>query len=301
MYRTELLPPANLRYHCRFYAYPEPGFMDNRKIAFVTGASRGIGKASAIALAENGFDVAISARTVKEGDSHHDIPLPGSLESTADAIRALGREALPIPMDLLQLDSVLGALDTVIELWGHIDVLVNNAVYQGPGTLDRVLDLSIENLEQLYRGNLFNQIALIQRALKVMLARNSGRIINLVSETGMKDPARPVDDGGWSFAYSSSKAAFQRLPGVLRVELPDNDIQVFSVEPGFIITESMKARGMDEEFSSQWGGAPPSVPAAVIAWLASSEEAKELHGELVLAQRVALKRQLHPDWRPPKN
>jgi len=63
----------------------------------------------------------------------------------------------------------------------------------------------------------------------------------------------------------------------------------------------MKARGMDEEFSTQWGGAPPSVPAAVIAWLACSDEARELNGELVLAQRVALKRQLHPDWRGAKH
>ncbi len=275
--------------------------MENRQTAFVTGASRGIGKATAIALAKNGFDVAISARTVKEGDSHHDIPLPGSLESTAAEIREQGREVLLLPMDLLQLDSVLGALDTVLEQWGHIDLLVNNAVYQGPGTLDRVLDLELDHLEQLYRGNLFHQVALIQATLRSMLARNSGRIVNLVSASGMKDPPRPVDDGGWSFAYASSKAAFQRLPGVIRAELADTDIQMYSLEPGFIITESMQARGMDEAFAAQWGGAPPSVPASVIVWLATSDDAKELHGETVSAQSLALKRQLHVDWRPARD
>lgn len=275
--------------------------MAERKTALVTGASRGIGRATAIALAQVGFDVAISARTVHEGEMHHDIPLPGSLDSTAAAIRECGREALPIAMDLLDARSVLSCLDRVLAHWGHLDVLVNNAVFQGPGTLDRVLDLRPEDLETLYRGNLFNQVALVQACARAMLARGSGRIVNLVSASATMDPPRPVDDGGWSFAYASSKAALLRLAGVMRVELADSDVLIFNVEPGLVLTESMKAKGMDEEFAAQWGGAPPSVPAAVISWLAQSEDARALNGEMVSAQVTALKRQLHADWRPPKD
>lgn len=87
----------------------------------------------------------------------------------------------------------------------------------------------------------------------------------------------------------------------MRVELADSDVLIFNVEPGLVLTESMKAKGMDEEFAAQWGGAPPSVPAAVISWLAQSEDARALNGEMVSAQVTALKRQLHADWRPPKD
>lgn len=86
------------------------------KVAFITGASRGIGRETALAFARAGFDVAISARTVEEGESTvhrlcdaQGVPLAGSLNSTAAAIRALGRKALVVPMDLLDSASVLAA------------------------------------------------------------------------------------------------------------------------------------------------------------------------------------------------
>ncbi|MCB1675011.1 MAG: hypothetical protein KDI01_01895, partial [Halioglobus sp.] len=93
------------------------------------------------------------------------------------------------------------------------------------------------------------------------------------------------------------KAALQVLAGIVKVELEGDEVLIFNVEPGLVLTEAMKERGMDEAFASRWGGAPPSVPAAVIAWLASDEGAREFHGDLVPAQRIALKRGLHADWR----
>ncbi len=108
------------------------------KVAFITGASRGIGRETALAFARAGFDVAISARTVEEGESTahrlcdaQGVPLAGSLNSTAAAIRAMGRKALVVPMDLLDSASVLAAGQAVLAALGRIDVLINNAIYQG--------------------------------------------------------------------------------------------------------------------------------------------------------------------------
>src|SRR5438128_11128021 len=93
-------------------------------VALVTGASRGIGKATAIALADAGFDVAITARTVHEGDSAEG---PGSLDTTAAIIADAGARVLPVSMDLLDRASLVDGVRHVLEDWGHVDLLVNNA------------------------------------------------------------------------------------------------------------------------------------------------------------------------------
>src|SRR4051812_44561045 len=103
-------------------------------VAVVTGASRGIGKATAIALARAGFDVAVTARTLHEGEGRDDSDtgggraIPGSLDTTASAIESAGRQAMSVRMDLLDRYSLTAAVDTVLGGWGRIDVLVNNAV-----------------------------------------------------------------------------------------------------------------------------------------------------------------------------
>ena len=277
----------------------------SRKVAFITGASRGIGKQAALALARKGFDIVITARTFNDGEEHErgafapdSRPVSGSLMATQTEIEALGSKALPIRMDLLDPVSVENAFDQAIAQWGHIDVLVNNGIYQGPGTMTPVLELSAEMMKNIYQGNLFSQLLLIQKCLSSMLSRNSGCIINMVSQAGMMDPPATVDKGGWGFAYASSKAAFIRMIGVLKVEHADSAITLHNIEPGFIITEIMKEKGMVDEHAERFGGAPPTVPAAVIAWLATEPEAREFHGELISAQPFCLKHQLLPEWKP---
>jgi len=114
--------------------------------ALVTGASRGIGKAIAVYLARAGFDVALSARTVREGESReHSItvhrsdtsPLPGSLASTAALVEQAGARSLAAPADLTDRASVIAAARTVLSEWGPVDVLVNNGMYIGPGNRDK--------------------------------------------------------------------------------------------------------------------------------------------------------------------
>src|SRR5690242_15347048 len=116
--------------------------MAERPVAFVTGASRGIGKAIALELAAAGYDVAITARTVHEGEAREHSstlrrsdtrPLPGSLASTAAEVEARGRRALVLPADLLDHPSLVLAGEAVLREWGRVDVLVNNGRYIGPG------------------------------------------------------------------------------------------------------------------------------------------------------------------------
>lgn len=281
--------------------------MTDARIAFITGASRGIGKATALALARKGFDVVVTARTLEEGEAFEHgsresevKALPGSLRETAQAVEALGRRALPIRLDLLDLDSIDAAVEATLAAWGRIDLLVNNGIYQGPGVMSPVAELAQVQMQRLFQGNVFSQVHLIQRCLPGMLAQGSGTIVNVVSESGMMDPPGPIGKGGWGFAYSASKAAFIRMAGVMKVEYAGTPLRFFNMEPGFVITETMRLRPDMEAFASLYGGAPTEVPAETVAWLATAPEASELNGQTVFAQRHALAHGLVPDWRAPR-
>jgi NAD(P)-dependent dehydrogenase (short-subunit alcohol dehydrogenase family) len=272
------------------------------RVAFVTGASRGIGKAAAIALAEAGFDVVVTGRTVHEGDGVDDSegaarPIPGSLDTTAAAIEATGRRALPVVMDLHDRSTLGAAVQRALEEWGRIDVLVNNAIDTGPGDMTRFVDTPVEMLEAKLAANVVSQIVLIKAVLPGMLQQGDGAVINVTSAVATIDPQAPTGEGGWGAAYAMSKGAFHRLAGVLAVELGDQGIRSYNLEPGFVITERMEVNAGELGLEGRYHGAPPSVPAAVIAWLATSPEAAELNGTTISAQRFAKERGLHPDWR----
>jgi hypothetical protein len=106
-----------------------------------------------------------------------------------------------------------------------------------------------------------------------------------------------VGDGGWGYAYAASKAAFHRLAGVLAVELGDQGVVAVNVDPGHVHTERMQANAARLGLAGKYQGAPPTAPAAAVAWLATAPEAVELNGQTVEGLRLALKNGLHPDWR----
>lgn len=271
--------------------------MSEKKVAFVTGASRGIGRAACLALAQQGFDVVVTARTVSEGETADGRPLPGSIESTADEVRARGRLALPIRLDLLEPESIREGVDKALAEWGQIDLLLNNGIYTGPGAMELFLDLEPSTVQDLFQGNLFAQIDITQRVLPEMLKRGRGVLINMVSGSGLGDPPAPAGQGGWGFAYGASKAAFHRMVGVLAVEHPDCGLSFVNLEPGFVMTEAMKLNDPAGALQERFRPAPPSVPAAVIAWLAAEGGAVDWNGKTVIAQKLALEMGLHPDWR----
>jgi NAD(P)-dependent dehydrogenase (short-subunit alcohol dehydrogenase family) len=247
----------------------------SKKVAFITGASRGIGAESAVALAKAGHHVAITARTLKDGESHDHVgkstPLPGSLEATAAAVRAQGCEALCLQADILDEASVVDAANQARHHFGHVDLLFNNAVYQGAGNQEALLEVTREQLDAIFQGNLFTPLALIKTLLPTMLERGQGTIINMVSYTAFNNPPAPADKGGWGFAYPSSKAAFARMAGSLRAEHRDSGLRFFNLEPGTVVTEVMKAAGISEEVMKRFKPCTPAAIAAVVAWLAQNE------------------------------
>ncbi|MCU1486801.1 MAG: putative short chain dehydrogenase [Actinomycetia bacterium] len=277
----------------------------SRPVALVTGASRGIGKAAAIDLAAAGYDVAIAARTLTEGTGRTDDSgeaVPGGLDTTAARIEEEGGTALMVQMDLLDRASVEAAADTTLERFGRIDVLVNNAIYQGMGVLDLFLDLDEGDLAKLFEGNVFAQLALLRKVVPVMVAAGGGTIVNMVSGAGFEDPPAKVGQGGWSMGYAMTKAAFGRVAPLLHVEHGDEGIRAFSVEPGFVLTEKTEATGRAAKYAEHFRPATPDVIGRCIRWLVTEPgEAEELRGTTVYAQREVKRRGLLPGWPPPRD
>jgi NAD(P)-dependent dehydrogenase (short-subunit alcohol dehydrogenase family) len=274
-----------------------------RRVALVTGASRGIGKAAALSLAATGLDMAITARTLHRGEGRDDsdvgddAPLPGSLEETAEGIEACGVRALALFADVLRPETLVDAAAEVESEWGRIDVLVNNAIYTGPGGMVPFQDLTTEQLRRRLDGNVVAPVVLTQAVLPGMLARGGGIVVNVSSHVAVADPPAPVGQGGWGFGYAASKAAFHKMAGMLAVELGPSGIVAFNVDPGFVDTEKQLRNAERNGLAGHYRGAPPSVPGSVVAWLATSPDATELSGQTVRAQKLALERALHEDWR----
>ncbi len=247
----------------------------DRPVALITGASRGIGAESAAALARAGYDVAITARTLSDGEAHDHVgqvaALPGSLQTTATMVKRFGGEALCLQADILDEAASIAAAQRALDHFGRVDLLFNNAVYQGRGNLESLLDVTREQLDAIYQGNLFTPLALVKTVLPSMLERGGGTILNMVSYTAFNNPPAPADRGGWGFAYPSSKAALARMAGSLLAEHPDSKLRCFNLEPGTVVTEVMKAAGITEEVMARYKPCSPAAIAAVVAWLADND------------------------------
>jgi NAD(P)-dependent dehydrogenase (short-subunit alcohol dehydrogenase family) len=277
--------------------------------AFVTGASRGIGKAIAIHLARAGYDVALTARTVQEGEAREHsstlarsdtTPLPGSLSTTAELVEAEGVRCLTVPADLTDRASVIAAADRVTEDWGGVDVLVNNGRYIGPGHMDHFVDTPLELLELQLEANVMAPLALTKQVLPGMLQRGSGCIVNITSGAGYQDPPGAAGAGGWGLGYGITKGALHRIAGILALELGDRGVRAYNVQPGFIATERMFQDMGSFGFDAS-SGAPPDVVGAVVAWLVTDPAAAEPNGRNLEAQDVCRELDLLPGWPAPSN
>jgi NAD(P)-dependent dehydrogenase (short-subunit alcohol dehydrogenase family) len=272
--------------------------------AFVTGASRGIGKAIAVHLARAGFDVAVTARTVQEGEGREHSstlrrsdtsPLPGSLSSTAQLVEEAGVRSMTVPADLTDRPSVVAAADRVLEAWGPVDVLVNNGRYIGPGHMDQFMDTPLEVLDRHMEANLMAPLALAKQLLPGMLERGSGTVVNITSGAAYHDPPAPAGEGGWGLGYAISKGAFHRIAGIFALELGGRGIRAYNVQPGFIATERM-AQDMGAFGFDSTTGAPPDVVGAVVTWLVTDPAAAEPNGRNLEAQDVCRDLGLLPGW-----
>ena len=258
----------------------------DRRVAFISGASRGIGAESAVALARAGFDVAITARTLGDGEAYDHVgkvaPLPGSLRATAAAVEAEGGRALCLQADILEPEAVEKASQAALDEFGRIDLLFNNAVYQGAGVQERLLEVTADQVRAIHQGNVLTPLALVQRFLPRMVEQGGGTIINMLSATAFIDPPAPADQGGWGFAYPASKAALARMAGTIRAEHPDSGLRVFNIEPGTVVTELMKASGIDAAVLERFKPTSAASIAAVVAWLAENEPSEAWKAEACL-------------------
>ncbi len=280
---------------------------DGAKVAFITGASRGIGKACALELADAGYRIAITARTVQEGEQREhssslkgsDLsPLPGSLSSTVEIIEQGGGSALAVPADLLDSASLGAAVATVLERWGRIDVVVHNGRYIGPGHMDLFLDTPVELIRKQMEGNFFAPLIINKLVLPSMVARGSGTIVNITSGSGYGDPLKPAGQGGWGMGYGTSKGAFHRVAGFLAVELADKGVRCHNVQPGLIATERI-AQDM-AKFGITNEGAPVQVMGKVVRWLCTEPDAEQYNGRNIEAQYFCHEKGLLPGWDGPK-
>jgi NAD(P)-dependent dehydrogenase (short-subunit alcohol dehydrogenase family) len=272
--------------------------------ALVTGASRGIGKAISIALAEAGFDVAVASRTLRKGDPTQEHsqtvhkkdtrPLPGSLEETAEEIEALGRKALPLKMDLTDRAQVEQAVADLLEAWGTPDVVVNNGRHIGPGLMDLIVDTPIDEYAKFVEAHAVSPIRIAQLLLPGMIERGSGTFVTISSGAGTNfypEGPRP------GLGYRLGKASGHTLVGSLLSEYGDKGIRAFNVDPGFVLTERNSLDVEEFGFDPAWAGPPAAVGAAVV-WLVTSSEGDALQRQDNHAQPLALERNLYPDWRP---
>ena len=195
--------------------------------ALVTGASRGIGKAIALALGSAGAKVACIARNEEK------------LRETAEAISSSGGVAVVYACDVTDSAAVQKVVDAVVEDWGQLDIVVNNAGITRDTLIPRMSD---EEWDDVITTNLRSVFLFTRAATQVMMRRRSGRIINISSVSGiMGNPGQAN--------YSASKAGIIGLTQTVARELAGRKITVNAICPGFISTEMTDAMGpvVDEE------------------------------------------------------
>jgi 3-oxoacyl-[acyl-carrier protein] reductase len=184
------------------------------RVAMVTGASQGIGRGTALALAQAGAKVALAARNAEK------------LAGVADEIAKAGGEALAIQMDVADGEQVKAGFKKAVERFGKLDILVNNAAI----TRDTLaLRMKLEDWDAVLRTNLTGAHLCIQQALGVMLRARYGRIINVTSVVAQSGNAGQAN-------YVSSKAGLIGLTKAMATEVASRNITVNAVSPGFIAT-----------------------------------------------------------------
>ncbi|MBI5966298.1 MAG: SDR family oxidoreductase [Deltaproteobacteria bacterium] len=203
------------------------------KVALITGGSRGIGRAIALAFAEAGADVVVCSRNKK----------PPELEKVAEEIRAMGRKALAIPAHVGKKEDVQNLVQKTLQEFGRIDILVNNA--GGNPVLSTLVSLEEEAFEKVMEVNLKGAFLMTKAVAREMIKQGGGRIINISSISGLR--ARADGTG----AYCISKAAMNMMTQVLARELAPHNILVNAIAPGSIKTEFSRVNWTDPERRAQ--------------------------------------------------
>jgi 3-oxoacyl-[acyl-carrier protein] reductase len=224
------------------------------KVALVTGASQGIGRETALALSLAGAKVAVAARN------------QAKLAELAQEIAGIGGEALAIAMDVTDAEQIKAGFKQVLEKFGRLDILVNNAAITRDGLAVR---MKPEDWDEVLRTNLTGAHVCIQQALATMMRQRYGRIINITSVVAQSGNAGQVN-------YVASKAGLIGLTKAIAIEVASRNITVNAVAPGFVETPMTDAVSdkVKEELKARIPlgrmGTPKDVAAAIV-FLASDE------------------------------
>lgn len=160
------------------------------------------------------------------------------------------------------------------------------------------MSLQPQTMERVFQGYVLAPLLLTQTVLPGMLERGAGVVINVTSGAGEGDPPVAAVDGGWGYAYGAGKAAVSRVSGVLVAELGEQGIRAFTLNPGVVTTDALKATiGENGLLAMRIGTAPPQVPAEVMVWLATSDQAARFQRRTIAAQAFALEHGIVADWR----
>ena len=252
------------------------------KVAIVTGASRGIGKAIALQLGRDGAVVVVGART-EEGTEDK----PGSIGETVTAIEEAGGKALAVRVDVT-VDAELEALvERTIAEFGRIDILVNNA--GALGGQPKFLESEPDELDFFFRTNLRAPYVLAKIVGLRMAEQGHGVIFNISSGLArLPDPpapegaAQPRGSWGPSNVYGMTKAALNRFGAGVAAELQEKNIAIININPGFTLTERL-ARIMKDADTSRMER--PETTAKAIAFLA--RDPMPYTGRIITARELA--------------
>jgi NAD(P)-dependent dehydrogenase (short-subunit alcohol dehydrogenase family) len=259
------------------------------KVAVVTGASRGIGKQTCLALGELGASLVLASRTDEPRER-----TPGTLHETADAIRDAGADAWVVKADLAEQADLERLISTTLERHGRVDILVNNAAYTvGKALWAHVPELTRQQWEKGFAVNVTAPLMLIEGFWDSMRANGGGVVVNVTSgaanlqplDASVRLPGSTLPDNGP--LYGASKAALDRMANVIAGEGARHNIAVINVEPGFVLTETMEQTftetGVD---GREMGAIAPAVPARAIAYLCTCDDPMQYSGKIVSASAL---------------
>jgi citronellol/citronellal dehydrogenase len=247
-------------------------------VAVVTGASRGIGRAVAIAVAREGADVVCTARSTEAARSK----LPGTIEETVREVEALGRRALAVPCDVSREPDVEELAKRTLDHFGRIDILVNNAAVNSWAPF---AEMPIKRWDLVLNVNLRGTVLCTKAFLPQMIQQRSGRIVN-VSSGAATDLKTAAELG--IIPYAVSKVAVETLTEGLALELGPHDIAVncLRIEMS-VATEGARFLNPNVDYSD-WE--TPEGAAEALLWLATRELAYTSHVVTIAEVRQALAR-----------
>jgi NAD(P)-dependent dehydrogenase (short-subunit alcohol dehydrogenase family) len=280
--------------------------MSDRKVAMITGASRGIGRAIALDLARHGFDIVPTARSLGASVVSWD----GTLEETAARVRGYGQMAHPVMMDLTRENDVRQGVEAALDRFGRIDVLVTNATnidFASDGTyLSEFVDTSWEALRRHVEVNVVSTLLLLRLVLPGMYEQGSGIVMNVTQNAAwLSMPDLPMPGQGLcGMAIPVTRGVTDRIAPALKREVAPHGVTILTFDPGMTLSnaeeryeDTLKA-GYDPA-----GAHSVMVPARAASYIATCHNPRAFNGEFMIAQDVVRtfgllsEAEMFPDWR----